>query len=86
MLNTINVKGSRLCCGDVQCSIICPMCDYEIELMVYGSKSLGEQMAKWQCQVCEYIYDPEDGDLNHGVNHGTPFRINLTIGCILPAV
>ena len=66
--NTINVKGSGLCGGDVQYSFICPMCDYEIELMVYGSKSLGEQMTKWQCQVCEYIYDPEDGDLDHGVN------------------
>ncbi|OHB97564.1 MAG: hypothetical protein A2W74_01070 [Planctomycetes bacterium RIFCSPLOWO2_12_38_17] len=52
----------------VQCVI------YEIELMVYGSKSLGEQMTKWQCQVCEYIYDPEDGDLDHGVNPRTPFE------------
>ena len=50
------------------------MCDYEIELMVYGSKSLGEHMAKWQCQVCGYIYDPEDGALDHGVNPGTPFE------------
>ena len=31
-------------------------------------------MAKWQCQVCEYIYDPEDGDLDHGVNPRTPFE------------
>jgi len=31
-------------------------------------------MAKWQCQVCGYIYDPEDGDPDHGVNAGTPFE------------
>ncbi len=33
--NTINVKGCGTCGGDVQCSISCPLCDYEIELMVY---------------------------------------------------
>jgi len=33
--NTINVKGCGTCGGDVQCSITCPLCDYEIELMVY---------------------------------------------------
>ena len=31
-------------------------------------------MAKWQCQVCGNIYDPEDGDPDHGVNPGTPFE------------
>ena len=33
--NTINVKGCGTCGGDIQCSITCPLCDYEIELMVY---------------------------------------------------
>ncbi|MFN3532599.1 MAG: hypothetical protein ACK41Q_08850 [Candidatus Brocadia sp.] len=33
--NTINVKGCGTCGGYVQCSITCPLCDYEIELMVY---------------------------------------------------
>ena len=33
--NTINVKGCGTCGGDVQCSITCPLCGYEIELMVY---------------------------------------------------
>ncbi|MBI4221863.1 MAG: hypothetical protein HY607_04175 [Planctomycetes bacterium] len=33
--NTINVKGCGTCGGDVQCSITCPLCDYEIEFMVY---------------------------------------------------
>jgi rubredoxin len=56
------------------------MCDNETELIVYGSKSLGEQMVKWQYRVHGYIYNPEDGDMDHGVNPGTLLRINLTIG------
>jgi rubredoxin len=84
--NTINVKGSVPCGGDVQCSFTCPMCDNETELIVYGSKSLGEQMVKWQYRVHGYIYNPEDGDMDHGVNPGTLLRINLTIGGVLPAV
>jgi len=30
-------------------------------------------MEKWQCSVCGYIYDPEQGDPDNGVNPGTPF-------------
>jgi len=32
-----------------------------------------EKMEKWQCSVCGYIYDPEQGDPDNGVNPGTPF-------------
>jgi len=31
-------------------------------------------MMKWQCQVCGYIYDPELGDPDHGVEPGTDFN------------
>ena len=31
-------------------------------------------MAKYECAVCGYIYDPEQGDLNNGVAPGTPFE------------
>ncbi len=31
-------------------------------------------MDKWQCQVCGYIYDPQVGDIDNGVNPGTPFE------------
>ena len=41
-------------------------------------------MAKWQCQVCGYIYDPEDGDPDHGVNPGTPFE-NLPDNWVCPS-
>lgn len=31
-------------------------------------------MAKWECMVCGYIYDPEIGDPDNGVDAGTPFE------------
>lgn len=31
-------------------------------------------MDKWQCSVCGYIYDPEDGDPDGGIAPGTPFE------------
>jgi len=43
-------------------------------------------MAKWQCQVCEYIYDPEDGEPLTVLTLERPLRIYLTIGCAHPAV
>lgn len=30
-------------------------------------------MEKWECLVCGYIYDPEKGDPDNGVNAGTAF-------------
>lgn len=32
------------------------------------------KMAKFKCTVCGYIYDPEKGDPESGVNPGTPFE------------
>jgi rubredoxin len=29
---------------------------------------------KWECQVCGYIYDPAIGDVEHGIEAGTPFE------------
>jgi len=31
-------------------------------------------MAKWVCTACGYIYDPDAGDPEHGVNSGTTFE------------
>jgi rubredoxin len=31
-------------------------------------------MAKYQCTVCEYVYDPEQGDPDGGIKPGTPFE------------
>ncbi len=31
-------------------------------------------MDKYQCTVCGYIYDPEQGDPDQGITPGTPFE------------
>ncbi len=31
-------------------------------------------MRRYQCDVCEYIYDPEEGDIEHDVEPGTDFE------------
>ncbi len=31
-------------------------------------------MQKYQCTVCGYIYDPEEGDPDSGIKPGTPFE------------
>jgi len=31
-------------------------------------------MEKWICTVCDYIYDPELGDPDNGVEPGTAFE------------
>lgn len=31
------------------------------------------KMEKWKCLVCGYIYDPEKGDPENGVDPGTAF-------------
>ncbi len=31
-------------------------------------------MAKWECLLCGYIYDPEEGDPDNGVEPGTPWE------------
>jgi len=31
-------------------------------------------MDKYQCQMCGYIYDPDEGDPNNGIEPGTPFE------------
>jgi rubredoxin len=31
-------------------------------------------MEKWECTACGYIYEPEKGDPENGINPGTPFE------------
>lgn len=31
-------------------------------------------MDKYECQVCGYIYDPEEGDEDRDIGPGTPFE------------
>lgn len=34
----------------------------------------GGAFMKYRCSVCGYIYDPEVGDPDNGINPGTPFE------------
>ncbi|SMC40715.1 rubredoxin [Sporomusa malonica] len=31
-------------------------------------------MEKYKCMVCGYVYDPDQGDMDHDVKPGTPFE------------
>ncbi len=31
-------------------------------------------MEKWECTVCGYVYDPAEGDPEHGIKPGTAFK------------
>ena len=31
-------------------------------------------MKKFQCSICNYIYDPDKGDSDNGIAPGTPFE------------
>ena len=44
----------------------------------------GENMAKWECRVCGYVYDPAKGDPDNGVNAGTAFE-NLPEDWVCPS-
>ena len=41
-------------------------------------------MAKWECRVCGYIYDPAKGDPDNGVNAGVAFE-NLPEDWLCPS-
>jgi rubredoxin len=43
----------------------------------------GKDMQKWECSVCGYIYDPEIGDPDSGVEPGTSFE-NLPEDWVCP--
>jgi rubredoxin len=30
-------------------------------------------MNKWECTLCGYVYDPEEGDEDNDIEPGTPF-------------
>ena len=41
-------------------------------------------MAMYRCAECGYIYDPEDGDPDNGIEPGTSFD-DLPAGWVCPA-
>jgi rubredoxin len=40
-------------------------------------------MTKYRCKVCGYIYDPEEGDADSGIEPGTLFE-DLPDGWVCP--
>jgi rubredoxin len=40
-------------------------------------------MQKWRCTICDYVYDPAEGDMENGVAPGTPFE-ELSDGWVCP--
>lgn len=43
-------------------------------------------MKKYVCDVCGYVYDPEVGDPDNGIEPGTAFEDLRMIGCARYAV
>ena len=39
-----------------------------------SQKIVGGLMQKYECTICNYIYDPAAGDPDNGVERGTPFE------------
>ncbi|MCL2157304.1 MAG: rubredoxin [Methanobrevibacter sp.] len=35
---------------------------------------MSENGAKYTCEMCGYVYDPEEGDLDNGIDAGTSFE------------
>ncbi|MBP1729554.1 MAG: Rubredoxin-type Fe(Cys)4 protein [Deltaproteobacteria bacterium] len=40
-------------------------------------------MQKWRCTICNYVYDPAEGDLENGVAASTSFE-DLPDGWVCP--
>lgn len=40
-------------------------------------------MEKWRCTICNYVYDPAEGNIENGVAPGTPFE-ELPDGWVCP--
>ncbi len=47
---------------------------YISEEPVGAAEKEGKKMAKYRCTICGYIYDPEVGDPDSGIEPGTPFE------------
>ena len=39
-----------------------------------NTKLFHPNMQKYQCKVCGYVYDPEEGDPDNGIAPGTSFE------------
>ena len=42
--------------------------------MSVGQTEAPPEAARWLCEMCGFIYDPEEGDLDSGIPPGTAFE------------
>jgi rubredoxin len=42
--------------------------------IIFNTKQGRKIMEKWECTACGYIYDPERGDPENGIDPGTSFE------------
>ena len=55
------------------------MSKFKVQNPYKGGKTSSEherrkKMQQWQCSVCGYVYDPDKGDPDNGINPGTSFE------------
>lgn len=50
------------------------ICDVHQENFTFVSSNTIKQMIKYQCTVCGFVYDPEEGDPDGGIAPGTAFE------------
>ncbi len=51
--------------------------------VIFGFSLEENEMEKWKCLVCGYVYDPEKGDSDGGIKPGTSFE-NLPDDWVCP--
>ena len=44
------------------------------QVQTLNARKRRTDMQKWRCIICDYIYDPAEGDPGNGVAPGTPFE------------
>lgn len=50
-------------------------------MSVSGQTQAKPESARGICEPCGFIYDPEEGDPDSGIDPGRPSRTSLTTGC-----
>jgi len=43
-------------------------------MSVSGQTQAKPEIKRWFCEPCGFIYDPEEGDPDSGIDPGTPFE------------
>ena len=44
------------------------------DMPVEGTATMDKKIQKYRCSVCGYVYDPQKGDSDSGIEPGTPFE------------